>query len=61
MSQKVGKITQIIGPVIDVLFEKDLPALYNALTVQNGDETLVMEVQQKKGGKETCEGISYSR
>lgn len=45
-----GTITQIIGPVVDVLFEKDLPALYNALTVQNGDETLVLEVQQHLGG-----------
>ncbi|MBI2644946.1 F0F1 ATP synthase subunit beta [Candidatus Uhrbacteria bacterium] len=45
-----GTITQIIGPVVDVLFEKDLPALYNALTVQNGDGTLVLEVQQHLGG-----------
>lgn len=50
MNMTTGTITQIIGPVVDVLFEKDLPALYNALTVQNGDGTLVLEVQQHLGG-----------
>ena len=47
---KKGTITQIIGPVVDVRFENgELPALYNALHVQNGKENLVLEVQQHIG------------
>lgn len=50
---KKGHITQIIGPVVDVRFEgSELPALYNALHVQNGDDTLVLEVQQHIGMNE---------
>src|ERR1700741_1025929 len=48
----VGKIKQIIGPVVDVYFacENKLPEIYNALelTRDNGDK-LVMEVQQHLG------------
>jgi len=45
----VGKIKKVIGPVIDVLFEQNLPSLYNALEVKNGNEILVLEVQQHAG------------
>ena len=46
-----GKITQIIGPVVDVEFEKgvDLPQIYNALHVQNGETNLVLEVAAHLG------------
>src|SRR5215470_12536515 len=48
----VGKIKQIIGPVIDVHFsaENKLPEIYNALELKrpNGDK-LVLEVQQHLG------------
>ena len=30
-----GKIVQVIGPVVDVEFTEQLPAIYNALTVEN--------------------------
>ncbi|HXR49954.1 MAG TPA: F0F1 ATP synthase subunit beta, partial [Verrucomicrobiae bacterium] len=44
---RVGKITQIVGVVVDVEFSTDnLPAIYNALTVQLGDLNLTMEVAQ---------------
>ncbi len=44
---KAGKITQIVGVVIDVQFTTDtLPAIYNALKVQNGDQELTLEVAQ---------------
>jgi len=44
---KTGKITQIVGVVIDVEFSTDtLPAIYNALKVQNGDQELTLEVAQ---------------
>ena len=45
-----GKIVQVMGPVVDVEFEnQDLPAIKDALTVQNGDQKCVMEVSQHIG------------
>lgn len=44
-----GKITQIIGAVIDVRFESELPSLYNAIEVPFGDKTIVLEVMQHLG------------
>ena len=44
---KNGKISQIVGVVVDVDFPADsLPAIYNALTVQHGDQEIVLEVAQ---------------
>jgi F-type H+-transporting ATPase subunit beta len=44
---KNGKITQIVGVVVDVSFgEGNLPAIYNALEVKVGDRKLVLEVAQ---------------
>ncbi len=44
-----GKITQVIGAVVDVQFEGDLPPILNALHTQNGDKRLVLEVAQHLG------------
>ena len=49
-----GKIVQIIGPVVDVAFTGELPAIYNALTVEFsppgfGKTKLTLEVQQHLG------------
>lgn len=42
-----GKITQIVGVVVDVAFEQgQMPAIYNALNVQLEDRVLVLEVAQ---------------
>jgi len=41
-----GVVTQIIGPVIDVKFEKDLPAIYNALTLELDSKEITLEVEQ---------------
>lgn len=50
MSKHIGKITQIIGPVVDVSFEGHLPSLYNALEIAHeGNEPLICEVQQHIG------------
>src|SRR3989344_2096649 len=50
MSEKnIGKVSQIIGVVADVHFPNDLPKIYNALEVKNGDKTLILEVQQHLG------------
>ena len=48
---KVGKVVQIIGPVIDVEFEGgDLPAIYNAIEIDAGDEpAIIAEVEQHLG------------
>ncbi len=47
-----GTITQVIGAVVDVRFEQDLPPVYQALEVKRGEERLVLEVQQHLGMKE---------
>ena len=51
MSYKsIGKITQVIGPVVDVRFEDgQLPELLNALEIKNGDTTMTVEVAQHIG------------
>ncbi|MBL8708104.1 MAG: F0F1 ATP synthase subunit beta [Rhodospirillaceae bacterium] len=45
----VGKITQVTGAVVDVQFDGDLPAILNALHVQNQGKLLVLEVAQHLG------------
>jgi F-type H+-transporting ATPase subunit beta len=49
MAQSVGRITQVIGPVVDVHFEDQLPAILNALETQNQGNRLVLEVAQHLG------------
>ena len=44
-----GKITQVIGAVVDVQFDGDLPAILNALETHNNGKRLVMEVAQHLG------------
>ena len=50
MAEK-GKISQVMGAVVDVVFEQGhLPDIYNALTVDRGEEgQLVLEVAQHLG------------
>ena len=39
--QNIGTVIQIIGPVLDIKFpDGQLPQLLNAITVQNGEETI---------------------
>ena len=45
----VGRITQVMGPVIDVQFSGDLPAILNALVTENEGRRLVLEVAQHLG------------
>lgn len=60
MSEKVGKITQIIGPVIDIRFERGhLPEIYNAINIQNGEEKVVVEVIHHLGN-DTVRCVSMS-
>ena len=46
----VGKISQVIGAVVDVQFEGNLPPILNALEVQGVQNRLVLEVAQHLGG-----------
>ncbi len=49
MAQAKGKVTQIIGAVVDVQFDDHLPAILNALTTDNNGKQLVLEVAQHLG------------
>ncbi len=46
---KRGRITQIIGAVVDVNFEGDLPEIYTALEANNSGNKLILEVAQHLG------------
>src|ERR1700677_4291877 len=49
MASKAGHITQVIGAVVDVHFEGDLPLILNALETTNQGNRLVLEVAQQRG------------
>ena len=50
MPGKIGKVVQVIGPVVDIKFDSDsLPNLYNAIHINLGDQVLVAEVEQHMG------------
>ena len=48
-SNKVGKITQVMGPVVDVQFDGHLPEILNALETKNNGNRLVLEVAMQLG------------
>jgi F-type H+-transporting ATPase subunit beta len=65
----IGHITQVVGPVVDVRFDKDIPAILNALEIKipggDGGRRLTLEVLQHIGDKrvrcvamEATEGLS---
>ena len=49
MAKAKGKITQVIGAVVDVQFDNHLPEILNALTTDNNGKKLVLEVAQHLG------------
>lgn len=49
MANNVGKITQVMGAVVDVQFEGELPSILNALHADNHGKLLVLEVAQHLG------------
>src|SRR5438046_3540317 len=49
MAQSVGRVTQVIGPVVDVHFDGHLPTILNALETKNQGNRLVLEVAQHLG------------
>src|ERR1700756_5346799 len=48
-NRPTGRITQVIGAVVDVKFEEHLPEILNALETTNGGNRLVLEVAQHLG------------
>src|SRR5579859_639143 len=48
-TKNIGTITQVLGAVVDVRFDKNLPAILSALTTENQGKTLVLEVAQHLG------------
>jgi F-type H+-transporting ATPase subunit beta len=63
-ANQTGRITQVIGAVVDVQFEGHLPAILNALETMNGGNRLVLEVAQHLGestvrtiAMDTAEGL----
>lgn len=50
MGSNIGKIVQVIGPVVDIRFnEENLPNLLNAIEIEKDDETIIVEVAQHIG------------
>ena len=45
----IGKVTQVIGAVVDVQFEDNLPEILNALETENNGNRLILEVAQHLG------------
>src|SRR6202142_1456260 len=48
-ANQTGRITQVIGAVVDVQFEGHLPAILNAIETKNGGNRLGLEVPQHLG------------
>src|SRR5262245_11542458 len=48
-TNKVGRITQVIGAVVDVQFDGHLPEILNALETKNQGQRLILEVAQHLG------------
>ena len=59
MTGNIGKVTQVIGPVVDIQFEGDLPNILDGLEIDNSGERLVLEVAQHLGEK-TVRAIAMS-
>ena len=51
ITKLVGKVSQVIGVVVDATFENGLPQIYNALKLKVGDKDLVLEVEQHLDNK----------
>ena len=49
MANAKGRVTQVIGAVVDVQFDDHLPEILNALNTDNNGKTLVLEVAQHLG------------
>src|SRR3954466_13593907 len=48
-TNNIGRVSQVIGAVVDVTFDSDLPEILSALTTDNNGTKLVLEVAQHLG------------
>ncbi|HRB13587.1 MAG TPA: F0F1 ATP synthase subunit beta [Vicinamibacteria bacterium] len=48
-SENIGRVIQVIGPVVDIEFPKGVPAIYNAVNIEGGSLRVVVEVEQHLG------------
>lgn len=62
-SNNIGKVVQIIGPVLDIQFEKNnLPNLLNAIELEKDGEKIIVEVAQHIGDDVVrCIAMSLNR
>ena len=58
MSMKEGKITRVVGPVVDIEFDVELPALFNALECEINGEKIIFEVEGEEKPVCVAETIS---
>ncbi len=49
MAENIGKISSVIGAIVDVYFPNKIPPVFNALELENGGEKLILEVAQHIG------------
>lgn len=50
MPERIGKVVQVIGPVVDIKFDSDgLPNIYNEIRIDMGEKLLIVEVEQHMG------------
>ncbi len=48
-SENIGRVIQVIGPVVDIEFPQGVPAIYNAVNIEGGKNRVVVEVEQHLG------------
>ena len=48
-SENIGRVIQVIGPVVDIEFPNGVPAIYNAVNIEGGNIRVVVEVEQHLG------------
>ena len=48
-SENIGRVIQVIGPVVDIEFPNGVPAIYNAVNIEGGNLRVVVEVEQHLG------------
>ena len=56
MANAKGKVTQVIGAVVDVQFDDNLPEILNALTTDNNGKTLVLGGATWGHSADGCDG-----
>jgi F-type H+-transporting ATPase subunit beta len=49
VSENIGRVIQVIGPVVDIEFPNGVPAIYNAVNIESGKIKVVVEVEQHLG------------